>query len=80
MRRDVIEPLPSRAGAPAALRSLGDNRGRTTPPSPYGRSRRRLRMAKKKRPPKGDFARGERTTPPPDEAPDFARGEQKTDD
>jgi hypothetical protein len=37
-------------------------------------------MAKKKRPAKGDFARGERTEPTPDEAPDFAQGERKTDD
>jgi hypothetical protein len=31
---------------------------------------------KKKRPAKGDFAKGERTAPTPDEAPDFARGER----
>jgi hypothetical protein len=35
-------------------------------------------MTKKKRPAKGDFARGERKTPTPDEGPDFARGERKT--
>jgi hypothetical protein len=35
-------------------------------------------MTKKKRPSKGDFARGERKTPTPDEGPDFARGERKT--
>jgi hypothetical protein len=38
----------------------------------------RSAMTKKKRPAKGDFARGERKTPTPDEAPDFARGERKT--
>ena len=37
-------------------------------------------MAKKKRPAKGDFTRGERTTPTPEEGPDFARGERKTED
>jgi hypothetical protein len=37
-------------------------------------------MTEKKQPAKGDFARGERTTPPPDEEPDFARGERTTDD
>jgi hypothetical protein len=34
------------------------------------------RMTKKKRPGGGDFARGERTKPNPDEGPDFARGER----
>jgi hypothetical protein len=37
-------------------------------------------MTRKKRAAKGDFAKGERTAPTPDEAPDFARGERKTDD
>ena len=37
-------------------------------------------MTKKKRLAKGDFARGERTAPTPDEAPDFARGERKNND
>jgi hypothetical protein len=37
-------------------------------------------MTKKKRPGGGDFARGERTKPTPDEGPDFARGERKTND
>ena len=37
-------------------------------------------MTEKKRRTKGDFARGERTTPLPDEGPDFARGERTTDD
>jgi hypothetical protein len=35
-------------------------------------------MTKRKRPARGDFARGERTTPPQEEAPDFARGERTT--
>ena len=34
-------------------------------------------MTEKKRPTKGDFARGERKAPNPDEDPDFARGERK---
>jgi hypothetical protein len=34
-------------------------------------------MTKKKRRAKGDFARGERTKPTPDEGPDFARGERE---
>jgi hypothetical protein len=37
-------------------------------------------MTEKKRRTKGDFERGERTTPPPDEGPDFARGGRTTDD
>lgn len=37
-------------------------------------------MSKKKRPAKGDFARGEREKPTPDAQPDFAQGERKTDD
>jgi hypothetical protein len=45
------------------------------------RSGRRRVMAKKKRGAKGgDFAQGERKRPIPDEEPDFARGERKTDD
>jgi hypothetical protein len=35
-----------------------------------------LGMTKKKRPGGGDFARGERKKPNPDEGPDFARGER----
>jgi hypothetical protein len=34
------------------------------------------RMTEKKRPGGGDFARGERTKPTPEEEPDFARGER----
>ena len=41
-------------------------------------SGRRSEMTERKRRTKGDFARGERTTPPPDEGPDFARGERTT--
>ena len=35
-------------------------------------------MTDKKRRTKGDFARGERATPTPEEGPDFARGERAT--
>jgi hypothetical protein len=33
-------------------------------------------VTEKKRPGGGDFARGERTKPTPEEEPDFARGER----
>ena len=33
-------------------------------------------MPEKERPAKGDYARGERTKPTPDEQPDYARGER----
>jgi hypothetical protein len=79
MRRDVIEgPSCARASAGCGLSETIE--ARTTPLSAYGRSGRRFGMTEKKRPAKGDFARGERTTPPPDEEPDFARGERTTDD
>jgi hypothetical protein len=38
---------------------------------------RRSRMTKKKRPAKGDFAKGEREKPTPDVQPDFAKGERE---
>jgi len=58
------------------LGGLGDDRGPTTPFILFGRNEGGLGMTKKKRPGGGDFPRGERKKPNPDEGPDFARGER----
>ena len=79
MRREWSKPQDLR-GSVSRIECLGGDRGPMTPLSLLVETGGGPRMTKKKRPGGGDFARGERTKPTPDEGPDFARGERKTHD